>query len=105
MPAMAGASAALGDDDDTARAISSVNAIQRMGGALGVALAAVVLDHQLAGRSADAFGQPFWWILALGALAFVPAAFLPRRATAADARERPRIGRAGSRIGGLADRT
>jgi EmrB/QacA subfamily drug resistance transporter len=101
MPAMAGASAALGGAA-TARPISIINAAQRMGGALGVALAAVVLDHQLAGGTADAFGQPFWWILAAGALAFVPAAFLPRRPAGANPREQSRIERAPNRIGSAA---
>ena len=63
MPAMAGASAAL-RGADTARAMSSINAIQRVGGSLGVALA------------------------------FVPAAFLPRKPTGAKTRQRAPIGQA-----------
>src|SRR5215207_7819467 len=102
MPAMAGASAALGDEVDMGRALSTINAIQRIGGALGVALAAVVLDDQLAGRTADAFGEPFWWILAVGALAFVPAAFLPRHPTWANARQRAPIERTAPRIASAA---
>jgi MFS family permease len=98
MPAMAGASAALGNAD-TARAISTINAMQRVGGSLGVALAAVALDHELPGRSGHAFGAPFLWILVLGALAFVPAAFLPRRPTGASAREGTPIERRRTRIG------
>ena len=93
MPAMAGVSSAL-RGADTARAMSSINAIQRVGGSLGVALAAVVLDQGLAGGSAEAFGRSFWWIVAVGALAFVPAAFLPRKPTGAKTRQRAPIGQA-----------
>jgi EmrB/QacA subfamily drug resistance transporter len=89
MPAMAGAYATLGGSG-VERATSGINAIQRMGGSLGVALVSVVLEHQSHGLTADsaesagAFAATFWWPVALGVLAFVPAAFLPRRpATAA----------------------
>jgi EmrB/QacA subfamily drug resistance transporter len=98
MPAMAGASASLGKVD-TARPMSTINAIQRMGGSLGVALASVVLSHQLPAGTADAFATPFWWTLALGALAFIPAAFLPRRETGTNTRDRSHINRALQRIG------
>jgi EmrB/QacA subfamily drug resistance transporter len=101
MPAMAGASAALGDADTT-RGVSAINTLQRMGGSLGVALAAVVLAQEIAGGAADAFGPPFWWILAVGALAFVPAAFLPRHPTGASTRQRVPIDRTPSRIGSAA---
>jgi MFS family permease len=101
MPAMAGASAALGDADTT-RGVSAINTLQRMGGSLGVALAAVVLAQEIPGGAADAFGPPFWWILAVGALAFVPAAFLPRHPTGASTRQRVPIDRTPSRIGSAA---
>jgi predicted MFS family arabinose efflux permease len=78
MPAMAGTYARL-DEHQVPRVTSAVNAIQRTGGSLGVALVAVVLDDRLHGSPADAFGGPFAWIVGIGVLAFLPAAFLPRR--------------------------
>ena len=78
MPAMAGTYARLGDDE-VPRATSAINAIQRTGGSLGVALTAVVLDRQLRGSSAGAFADGFAWIAGIGALALLPAVFLPRR--------------------------
>jgi hypothetical protein len=71
--------------------MSSINAIQRVGGSLGVALAAVVLDR-----------RSFWWIVAVGALACVPAAFLPRKPTGAKTRQRAPIGQASGDIAGAA---
>jgi hypothetical protein len=76
--------------------------MKRLGGSVGVALAAVVLERQLPGAAdavaegaapsaavADAFGRSFWWVLGFCALALVPAAFLPRRpAVAAEPRSR-----------------
>jgi hypothetical protein len=85
--------------------VSAINTIQRMGGSLGVALAAVVLAQEFPGGAADAFGPPFWWILAVGALAFVPAAFLPRRPIGATTRQRVPIDRTPSRIGSAASHT
>jgi hypothetical protein len=43
---------------------------------------------------ADAFTSAFWWVLAFCALAFVPAAFLPRRpAVAPGAPQQVPVGR------------
>ena len=88
MPAMAGAYATL-DEDAVARAASVLNVMKRVGGSVGVALLAVVLEHRLPGLAggvterpgpvADAFAATFWWVLGCSALALVPAAFLPRR--------------------------
>ena len=99
MPAMAGAYATL-DEDAVARAASALNVMRRLGGSVGVALLAVVLEHHLPGGTggiqdraaptsvlADAFDTTFWWVVAFAAIALVPAAFLPRR-PAVD-RERP----------------
>jgi EmrB/QacA subfamily drug resistance transporter len=91
MPAMAGAYATL-DADAVARAASVLNVMKRLGGSLGVALLAVVLERRLPGATggvgeraapssvvADAFGTSFWWVLGFCAVALIPAAFLPRR--------------------------
>lgn len=64
------------------RATATLNITQRVGGAIGTALYAVVLDHNLTGATtepaiADAFGATFWWPLALTAVATLPALLLP----------------------------
>ncbi len=94
MPAMAGAYATL-DAAAMARAASVLNVMKRVGGSLGVALLAVVLEHQLPGAGgsvaerpassavvADSFEKSFWWVLGFCAIALVPASFLPRRPAA-----------------------
>ena len=99
MPAMAGAYASL-DEASMARAASVLNVMKRLGGSVGVALAAVVLERHLpgaaeavAGRAApsaavaDAFGRTFWWVLGSCALALIPAAFLPRQPATAGRRQ------------------
>jgi MFS family permease len=81
MPAQTAAYATLGRDTGTARGTSALKAIQRMGGALGVTLMSVVLGANLNAHAAaaPAFGASFAWTVGLTLLAFVPAAFLPRR--------------------------
>jgi EmrB/QacA subfamily drug resistance transporter len=87
MPAMAAAFAVL-SSAEVPRATSALNTVQRVGGAVGTALLAVVLQHQLAAASsgtsaggaasdvATAFGHTFWWAIGLSVLAIVPAAIL-----------------------------
>jgi EmrB/QacA subfamily drug resistance transporter len=86
------------------RATTALNIIMRVGGSIGTALLAVVLQHQITERLpaarggglsaaqsvpaavharvapalADAFAHTFWWAIALTVLAFVPALLLPR---------------------------
>jgi hypothetical protein len=103
MPAMAAAYQTL-SRNRVPRATTAINIVQRVGGSLGTALVAVVLEHQisvqvqgaapgLSGvsgatpmervRNAEplsvAFGHTFWWVLGLTAVALVPALLLPRR--------------------------
>jgi EmrB/QacA subfamily drug resistance transporter len=70
------------------RATSTLSVIMRVGGALGTALYAVILQHNLtqaraAGPAnlpnavAGAFGKTFWWPLALTAVAMLPTLLLP----------------------------
>jgi EmrB/QacA subfamily drug resistance transporter len=101
MPSQTAALATLGRGTGAARGTSAINAIQRMGGALGVALASVVLGHNLSGGGpiADAFGHTFAWPVALTLLAFIPAAFLPRRPAAGQPRQRIPLARQGAAIG------
>jgi EmrB/QacA subfamily drug resistance transporter len=101
MPAMAGAYASL-DEASVARAASVLNVVRRVGGSLGVAVLAVVLEQHLPGATgsvherpgsptlvADAFERSFWWVIGFTALAVVPAAFLPRRPAIADPSSAP----------------
>ncbi len=67
------------------RATATLNITQRVGGTLGTAAYAVVLQHHLAQVGADAgttsltaaFAQTFWWPLVVAALALAPAVLLP----------------------------
>ncbi|MFG2298598.1 MDR family MFS transporter [Streptomyces sp. NPDC048603] len=66
------------------RASSAMNIFQRLGGSVGTAVVAIVLQNGLTdGRSAgtpvvDAFGSSFWWVFGLTAATLLPALFLPR---------------------------
>jgi EmrB/QacA subfamily drug resistance transporter len=101
-PAMAAAYKVL-EPAALARATSALSTIQRVGGSIGTALLAVVLEHQLlaavpgaqgaglaaveqggtgphvASQVAAAFGATFWWGVGLAALALIPALLLPGR--------------------------
>ncbi len=56
-----------------------LNIIMRVGGSIGTAILTVILQHQLlrAGQSvaaqASAFASTFWWVLAITAVAVIPA--------------------------------
>jgi EmrB/QacA subfamily drug resistance transporter len=114
MPSMSAAYATL-DHAAVPRATSSLNVVQRVGGSIGTALLAVVLQHQIAtglggggggggtlqrlpesvrnrvaAPLADAFGHTFWWAVGMSVVAIVPAVALFRsQRTAAPAREAP----------------
>ena len=100
MPAMAAAYATL-ESSQVPRATPMLNVVQRIGGSIGTALLAVVLQRhiadaipgpgggleaagsapaaareQLAGPLAAAFGTAYWWSLAMTAVAIVPALVL-----------------------------
>jgi EmrB/QacA subfamily drug resistance transporter len=100
MPAMAAAFATL-ERPQVPRATSALNAIQRVGGSIGTALLAVVLQHQIVtglgargggqdtlrrlpagvrARVADplaaAFAHTFWWAVGLSVIAVIPAGIL-----------------------------
>jgi EmrB/QacA subfamily drug resistance transporter len=82
MPAMAAAYSTL-ERWQVPRATPLLNVMQRVGGSLGTAVLAVVLQHQLVGaRGAEAvasgFGHTYWWAMAITALALVPALVLAR---------------------------
>src|SRR3954447_2142944 len=105
MPAMAAAYATL-SHADVPRATSALNVLQRVGGSVGTALLAVVLQHEIRAQLeaagitvgaagggvlqrvpedvrariaepvATAFGNTFWWAVGMSAAALVPATIL-----------------------------
>jgi EmrB/QacA subfamily drug resistance transporter len=77
MPAMAAAFSRL-ESGQVPRATSALNAIQRIGGSLGTALLAVVLQRQTrtAVVPAGAFAHTFAWAFWLAVLTLLPAAVL-----------------------------
>jgi EmrB/QacA subfamily drug resistance transporter len=89
MPAMAAAFAAL-DRSELADATPQLNVLQRVGGSIGTAVLAVVLQRALAGSHtlasrASAYGTAFWWAAGITALAIVPCIILMRAERAARA--------------------
>jgi hypothetical protein len=107
VPSMAAAFQAL-TRAETPRGTSAINVIQRLGGAIGTALFAIVLSGQTgagafgsggsggAGVLAGAFGTTFWVAAGLIVLAVVPALLLPRprRADGANANAGSGVGSA-----------
>jgi EmrB/QacA subfamily drug resistance transporter len=89
MPAMTAAFAAL-ERRELPDATPQLNVLQRVGGSIGTAVLAVVLQRSLAGatgldEAAHAFGTAFWWSLGLTAIAIVPCIILVRAERAARA--------------------
>ncbi len=82
MPAMSAAFAAL-RRDELSDATPQLNVLQRVGGSIGIAVLAVVLQRSLVGAhslqaAAAAYGDAFWWATGLTAVAFVPCVILIR---------------------------
>jgi EmrB/QacA subfamily drug resistance transporter len=87
VPSMAAAFQSL-TRAETPRATSAINVIQRIGGAIGTALFAIVLQHSITAASAGrpgspaalagAFGATFWVAAGLIAAALAAALLLPR---------------------------
>ncbi|HEX4363072.1 MAG TPA: DHA2 family efflux MFS transporter permease subunit [Solirubrobacteraceae bacterium] len=89
MPAMAAAFAAL-ERSELAHATPQLNVLQRVGGSIGTAALAVVLQRALSGAhspqdAAGAYGTAFWFATGLTALAIVPCIILLRAERAARA--------------------
>jgi EmrB/QacA subfamily drug resistance transporter len=85
-PLMAAAYRTL-STEAVARATTTMNIVMRVGGAVGTAVFAVLLQHQLGGAStgagaAHAFGLTFWWNIGATALVALAALALPRDAAA-----------------------
>ena len=95
MPAMTAAFASL-KRSELSDATPQLNVLQRVGGSLGTAVLAVVLQRALAGADtlsaqASAYGVAFWASAALAAIAFFPCLVLlraERQARATQSRER-----------------
>jgi hypothetical protein len=97
MPAIAAAFAAL-EPHELSDATPQMNVLQRLGGSIGTAVLAVVLQRALISAPhplthagiAGAYSTAFWWSLAITALAIVPSIVLLR------AERRARAGRPAS---------
>jgi hypothetical protein len=93
MPAMSAAFAAL-HPRELSDATPQMNVLQRVGGSIGTAVLAVVLQRSIASAHhpltqaavAGAFATAFWWSLAITALAIVPSIVLVRAERQARAR-------------------
>ncbi len=91
MPAMSAAFASL-EHSELAHATPQLNVLQRVGGAMGTAVLAVVLQRALttgahtAAGAASAYGTAFWASAALTAVAIIPALILLLAERAARAR-------------------
>ncbi|AXB42803.1 DHA2 family efflux MFS transporter permease subunit [Amycolatopsis albispora] len=70
------------------RAAGALNLLNTVGGSLGTAALAVVLQHRLTARGTDlpaAFADAFWWVLGLALVAAAGALRLPREKDSPDA--------------------
>jgi EmrB/QacA subfamily drug resistance transporter len=94
MPAMAAAFAAL-HPRELSDATPQMNVLQRVGGSIGTAVLAVVLQRAIAAAHhplthaaiAGAYSTAFWWSLGITALAIVPSIVLVRAERDARARQ------------------
>jgi EmrB/QacA subfamily drug resistance transporter len=91
MPAMTAAFASL-ERSELAHATPQLNVLQRVGGSIGTAVLAVVLQRALTNAhgidaAAGAYGTAFWWAAGLTALAIAPCIVLVRAERAARARK------------------
>jgi EmrB/QacA subfamily drug resistance transporter len=96
MPAMTAAFAAL-DRSELPDASPQLNVVQRVGGSLGTAVLAVVLQRALGGATnlgdvASAYGTAFWFSAGLTALAVIPCILLLRAERAARAAQPETVG-------------
>jgi EmrB/QacA subfamily drug resistance transporter len=87
MPAMSAAFASL-HRDELSDATPQLNVLQRVGGSIGTAVLAVVLQRALTGAhtlsaAASGYGTAFWWATGITALAIIPCVVLMRAERAA----------------------
>src|SRR5437588_1914422 len=96
MPTMAAAFASL-ERSELANATPQLNVLQRVGGSIGTAVLAVVLQRALTGThtlagAAGGYGTAFWFSAGLTALAIVPCILLVRAEQAARGARRAAAG-------------
>jgi MFS family permease len=94
MPAMTAAFASL-ERSELSDATPQLNVLQRVGGSIGTAVLAVVLQRQLThahtlGAQAGAYGTAFWWSVGLTAAAIIPCIVLLNAERRARAEQSPR---------------
>jgi EmrB/QacA subfamily drug resistance transporter len=83
MPSMTAAFSVL-RRDEVAHASPQLTVLQRVGGSIGTAIFTVVLQRGIDGSGgtpadvANAFGQAYWWVLAVAVAALVPTLILTR---------------------------
>ncbi len=82
MPAMTAAFASL-HRSELSDATPQLNVLQRVGGSIGTAVLAVVLQRALAeahglNEQASAYGTAFWWSVGMTAAAIIPCIVLVR---------------------------
>jgi len=92
LPAMTAAFASL-ERSEISHATPQLNVLQRIGGSIGVAILAVVLQRALVGATtpeaaASAFGTAFWFSAGLTAIAIIPCIILMQAERAARAAKR-----------------
>ncbi len=91
MPAMTAAFSVL-TKEQVNDASPQLTVLQRVGGSLGTAAIAVVLQHNLSGAhtaaaTASGFGNTYWWVMGATVIALVPTAmlaYIERRARVAE---------------------
>jgi EmrB/QacA subfamily drug resistance transporter len=107
IPAMAAAFAAL-RPEELADATPQMNVLQRVGGSIGTAVLAVVLQRSLSSAghppspadAAAAFGTAFWWGLGIAAVAIIPCVILTRAERSIKA-ERGRVAAEAAAVAGV----
>ena len=96
IPAMTAAYTAL-RREELSDATPQLNVLQRVGGSIGVAVLAVVLQRSIAGAGgthatlagiAGAYGTAYWWALGISAAAIIPSVVLLRAERAISAKRR-----------------
>ncbi|MFD8492855.1 MDR family MFS transporter [Amycolatopsis sp. NPDC059657] len=70
------------DRSQAPAATSARTVLNRIGGSVGTAVLAVILQNALTGAESaqSAYSHTFWWVLAFSVLTLVPAALYPRKA-------------------------
>jgi hypothetical protein len=92
MPAMTAAFSVL-TREQISDATPQLTVLQRVGGSLGTAIIAVILQHNLTGANtaaaqATGFGHTYWWVMGATLIGLIPTLWLARIERSAAHRER-----------------